>query len=155
MKAIADLLSEHRFFADLPAEARDVLAGCGRNVTIEPGARIMREGDHADVFWAIRAGRVRVGVTHPTRGMLDLETLEDGDILGWSWLFPPYRFRFDAVAATAVHAVRFDAGCLRDKCERDPRLGYTLVQRFARVLDERLVSARLRLLDLYGDPVHR
>lgn len=155
MKTVADLIGDHRFFSDLDAATRDVLAGCGRNVTIPAGTTVMREGQHADVFWAIRGGRVRVGIAHPTRGLLALETLEAGDILGWSWLFAPYRWHFDAVADAPVHAVVFDAACLREKCDRDPRLGYTLVQRFARVLDERLVSARLRLLDLYGDPVHR
>lgn len=155
MRTIADLLSEHRFFADLDAADRDVLAGCGRNVAVEAGTVMMREGQHADVFWAIRSGRVRVGITHPTRGLLDLETLEDGDILGWSWLLPPHRWHFDAVTDSPVHAVAFDATCLRAKCQLDPRLGFALVQRFARVLDERLVAARLRLLDLYGDPVHR
>ena len=154
MKAIADLLAEHRFFADLDPADRDVLAGCGRNTVIAASATLMREGDHADAFWAIRSGMVRVGVVHPSRGMLAVETLEAGDIAGWSWLFAPYRFHFDAVAGTEVHAVQFDAVCLREKCERDPRLGYTLVQRFARVLDERLTSARLRVLDLYGDAVH-
>jgi CRP/FNR family transcriptional regulator, cyclic AMP receptor protein len=155
MKTIADLIGEHRFFADLAAADRDVLAGCGRNVTIAAASTVMREGEPADVFWAIRSGRVRVGVMHPSRGLLALETLEEGDILGWSWLFAPFRWHFDAVADSEVHAVRFDAACLRDKCERDPRLGFALVQRFARVLDERLVSARLRVLDLYGDPVAR
>ena len=155
MKTIADLLAEHRFFRDLAAADRDVVAGCGQNVTVAEGSTLMREGGPADVFWAIRAGQVRVGIVHPGRGMLVLETLDEGDILGWSWLFPPYRWHFDAVAGTDLHAVRFDAACLREKCERDPRLGFALVQRFARVLDERLVSARLRLLDLYGDPVPR
>jgi len=153
MKTIAELLAEHRFFRDLDAADRDVVAGCGQNVTVAEGSTLMREGGPADVFWAIRSGQVRVGVVHPGRGMLTLETLDEGDILGWSWLFPPYRWHFDAVVDSDVHAVRFDAACLRDKCERDPRLGFALVQRFARVLDERLVSARLRLLDLYGDPV--
>ena len=116
---------------------------------------MIREGTPADVFWAIRGGRASVGVAAPGRGLLTLETLHAGDILGWAWLFPPYRWHFDAEALDDVHAVMFDAACLRQKCEADPALGFHLAQRFAQVIDERLQAARIQLLDLYGHPARR
>ena len=79
-----------------------------------------------------------------------MDTLHGGDVLGWSWLFEPYRWHFDADAVEPVSTVAFDASCLRTKCDTDPRLGYQLAQRFARVMLERLQAARLRLLDVYG-----
>ena len=82
-----------------------------------------------------------------------VETIEAGEVLGWSWLFPPYRTHFDARALSSVRATSFDGGCLRAKCEADPSLGYDLMKRFAQVFSERLQWTRLRLLDIYGDRV--
>ncbi len=80
-----------------------------------------------------------------------IETLGPGDVVGWSWLFPPYRWQFDAVALERVAAVALDGACLRAKCDDDTRLGFELTRRFAGVLIDRLQATRLRLLDLYGD----
>ena len=80
-----------------------------------------------------------------------IETIEAGEVIGWSWLFPPYRWHFDARALTSVRATGFDGACLRAKCDDDPALGYDLMSRFAQVLIERLQWTRLRLLDVYGD----
>ena len=79
-----------------------------------------------------------------------IDTLGNGDVLGWSWLFEPYRWQFDAVARDDVAAVAFDGACLRTKCDSDARLGYMMTQRFARVILGRLQSVRLRVLDVYG-----
>ena len=79
-----------------------------------------------------------------------LDTAQDGEIVGWSWLIPPNLAKFDARATTETSAVAFDAACLRGKCEADPRLGYALLHRVTQVMDRRLQSARLRLLDLYA-----
>jgi len=150
VNALADELTAHRFFARMDAAHLEVLTGCGRNVVIRAGTSIIREGEPADSFWAIRAGRVALGVTVPGREMPTLGTLHAGDVLGWAWLFPPYRWHFDADALDDVHAVVFDAVCLRGKCEADPALGFDLAKRVAGVLGERLHAARIRLLDLYG-----
>jgi hypothetical protein len=81
-----------------------------------------------------------------------ISTLGDGEVAGWSWLVPPYRWMFDARATSSVSAVAFDGACLRGKCEQDPVLGYALMQRVAQVMYERLQDARIRLLDMYGEP---
>jgi CRP/FNR family transcriptional regulator, cyclic AMP receptor protein len=80
-----------------------------------------------------------------------IETVEAGDVVGWSWLFPPYRWHFDARALSTVRATVFDGACLRDKCRADPELGFELMSRFAQVMLERLQWTRLRLLDGYCD----
>ena len=146
-----EILGQVPFFEGMAEEEVALIAGCGRNVHIGEGETIFRQGDPADTFFVVRHGTVAVGNFVPPRGELVIETLEAGDLLGWSWLFPPYRAHFDARALTPVRATQFDGACLRDKCAADPALGYDLMSRFAQVLIERLQWTRLRLLDIYGD----
>jgi CRP/FNR family cyclic AMP-dependent transcriptional regulator len=148
VKSIADLLAEVPTFVGLPAEHRELIAGCGRNVVFERGEYVFREGDPANAFYAIRRGSVALELGAPST--LVIETLHAGDVLGWSWLFPPYRVRYDARAMEDVHAIAFDGACLRDKCEADHDLGYDLMKRFAQIITARLQATRLRLLDVYG-----
>ncbi|MCG8457344.1 MAG: cyclic nucleotide-binding domain-containing protein [Holophagales bacterium] len=141
---------EHPFFADLKPEYVDLLAGCASHVTFRAEEMIQHEGDPATSFFAIRHGRVAVEVDLPGRGPLVVETLGEGDILGWSWLFPPYTWRFDARAMELTRAFGFDCTCLRDKLDGDPAMGYEFMRRFAGVFLRRLAAARLQLIDLYG-----
>ena len=151
MHGIETLLADMPVFADLSAGELETVAGCGRNVRFDAGEQLFREGDGADVFYVVRHGSVAVETFVPARGPMMIETIEAGEVIGWSWLFPPYRWHFDARALTLVRATYFDGACLRGKCDADPALGYTLMSRFAQVLIERLQWTRLRLLDLYGD----
>jgi CRP-like cAMP-binding protein len=153
-KEIRDLLAEHPFLSDLPEGDLDLIAGCGHNVHFRADQVIFEEGGGADVFYVIRRGRVRLSVHSPQRGEIAIATLADGDVLGWSWLFPPYRWQFDARAVTETSAVALDGACLRGKCEEDNALGYRLMKRFAQVAQQRLQQTRLQLLDLYGANDH-
>jgi CRP-like cAMP-binding protein len=146
-----EILSQVPFFGGMGEAEVTLIAGCGRNVHFDAGETVFRQGDAADNFFVIRHGTVAVGNFVPPRGELVIETLEAGDLLGWSWLFPPYRSHFDARALTSVRATQFDGACLRDKCAADPAFGYDLMSRFAQILIERLQWTRLRLLDIYGD----
>lgn len=146
------LLEEHPFFEGMSSAYRALIAGCGRNVRFDAGAVIATAGDAADRFFAIRHGRASIELHAPGRGPLVLQTAEAGEILGWSWLFPPYRWTFDVRAVETVRAISFDATCLRGKCDQDPAMGYEFMQRFSRVFLHRLEAARLQLLDLYGNP---
>jgi CRP-like cAMP-binding protein len=151
VQRLDDLLAGVPLLAGLVRAELELLAGCARNVHFDAGEQIFREGEPADAFWVIRHGRVALEAHVPARGPLTIETLEPGEVLGWSWLFPPYRWHFDARALSGVRATAFDGACLRGKCSDDPALGYDLMQRFARVMMERLQATRLRLLDVYGD----
>lgn len=110
----------------------------------------MREGDPADAFYVVRSGTVALQTSVPERGALTLETLQEGDLIGWSWLFPPYTTAFDACALEDTHTLVFDGACLRAKFDADPALGYGLLRLFARVVVQRLQNARFQLLDVYG-----
>lgn len=150
MRTIDELLTEVPAFEGMTPGQLELIAGCAHNVVFEKDDFLLREGDPAEVFYVLRSGRVKLEAYVPQRGALLIETVEEGDLLGWSWLFPPYRVGFDASAMETVHAISFDGACLRGKCERDTALGYELMKRFVPVIVERLQATRLRLLDLYG-----
>jgi CRP/FNR family transcriptional regulator, cyclic AMP receptor protein len=151
METIDAVLRDVPVFAGLASEQLTLLAGCASNVHFDEGQVLFREGDSADTFYVVRHGSVALETFVPARGAVTIETLEAGEVVGWSWLFAPYRWHFDGRALSAVRATAFDGACLRGKCEDDPRLGYELMSRFAQVLIERLQWTRLRLLDVYGD----
>jgi CRP-like cAMP-binding protein len=119
-------------------------------VRFAAGDDLFREGDVADRFYLIRHGHVALQVFIPGQGRITIETIAAGEVLGWSWLFPPYRWHFDAQALELSRAIAFDGACLRAKCDEDHDLGYMLMQRFAQVMTQRLQATRLQLLDLYG-----
>ena len=149
-REIHDLLKDHPFFEGLDREAIEFIAGCGSNVHFAEGTYIAREGDPADLFYVVRTGLVALEISSPDRGPLVVDTVGEAEILGVSWLFPPYRWQFDARAVEQTRAVALDGACLRGKCDQDPRLGYQLTQKLAHVMSGRMQSARVRLLDLYG-----
>ena len=150
MRTLAEYLPEHPFFVGLEPEAMELVVGCAQNVHFRQGELLFRTGGQADTFYVIRRGRVALDIHDAERGTLVIASPGEGEVVGWSWLVPPYRWVFDARAATSVSAVALDGACLRGKCDRDPVLGYALMQRVAQVMLERLQDARLRLLDLYG-----
>ena len=98
----------------------------------------------------IRQGQVALEVYAPSRGQVIIATHGPGEVVGWSWLFPPYRWQFDGRATEPLRALAFDGACLRGKCDADHALGYELMRRFALKMLERLQETRLRLLDVYG-----
>jgi CRP/FNR family transcriptional regulator, cyclic AMP receptor protein len=143
------LLREHPFFRGLAEPDITFIAGCGRNVVFETGEYLFREGGEANQLFILRRGRVALETLAPGRGAVVIDTSEAGDVIGYSWLFAPYRWHFDGRALEPVRAVALDGVCLRGKCEADPRLGYELMKRVASILIRRLQSARLRLIDMY------
>ena len=149
-RALDTVLADVPLFAGLDEGALELLAGCASNVRFDPGKLLFEEGRPADEFYVVRHGSVAIESHAPARGAMTIETIGPGEVVGWSWLFPPYRWHFDARALTQVRATAFDGACLRGKCDDDPGLGYDLMQRFAQVMIDRLQATRLRLLDLYG-----
>ena len=150
METLERLLREHEFFRGLAPEYVTLLAGCATNVRFPAGAFLFEEGEPADRFFLVRHGRVGIEVAAPGRGPIVVQTVGPGEIVGFSWLFEPHRWEFDARAVEATTAVALDGVCLRGKCEEDLVLGFDLMQRFARVVIQRLQNTRLQLLDVYG-----
>lgn len=148
---LGKVIQEIPMFKGIAPEFLSVIVNCGSNVRFEDGQTIFREGEPANTFYALRHGRVAVQIYTPQRGAVTIQTLHEGDILGWSWLFPPYRTMFDAKCLTLVRALAFDAECLRSRCEQNVGLGYDLMKRFAQVMTQRVRAARLQVLDVYGN----
>jgi CRP-like cAMP-binding protein len=149
IESLAPILGEHPVLQGLPPEHLDLIVGCASNVRFNPGDFIFRAGQEANAFYVVRSGRVSVETFAPQRGAISIETIGDGELLGWSWLIPPFEWHFDARALSLTRAIALDARCLRGKCDADPVLGYELLKRFSQVMEQRLEATRLQLLDLY------
>jgi CRP/FNR family transcriptional regulator, cyclic AMP receptor protein len=150
--AVAARISAHPFFAALTDKQRAALAGDGAAVTFTAGERLFEEGGSADRFWLIEDGSIALDMRVPGRGDQIVETLASGTVLGWSWLHPPYRWHFGAVARATTTAIEFDAPSVRRRCDADPAFGYAALRLFTPIITERLQTTRLRLLDLYAAP---
>ena len=141
-------LKQHPFFKDLAQEHLDFIVGCSRNVVFKSGEVILKEEEPADKFYLVRGGHVAIYIAQPRE--ITIETIREGDILGFSWFIPPYRYRFSAKALEVTHAISLDGKCLREKCEKNSDLGYQLLKRLVNVLTERLEATRLQLLNIYN-----
>ncbi|MDH3660496.1 MAG: cyclic nucleotide-binding domain-containing protein [Alphaproteobacteria bacterium] len=151
-QGLGDIIAAHRFFKDLDPSFPELVSGCAKNVRFGVGDYLFHEGDGAAAFYLIRHGRVSLEIKAPGRQSMQFMTVGEGDIVGISWLVPPYCWSYDAKALELVRAIALDATCLRDKCETDNHLGYELMKRFVPELALRLHCTRLQLLDLYGKP---
>lgn len=151
MKALDEVIGEHPFFAGLAGEYLELVAGCGQIAAYGPGEFLFQAGDEAVHFFLIRHGKVALEITAPGEAAFIAETVSEGEILGWAWLFEPHVSQFDARSITRTGVIRFDGTCLRGKCDADPALGYDLMKRFARVMVRRFTDTRLQLADLYGN----
>jgi len=150
IQSLEPIIEQHPFFKGLSKHHIQFIVGCAKNVRFAEGEVVFREGDRADQFYFVRQGLVAVELMVPQRGFTTVQTVGAGDVLGWSWLLPPYQWRFGARTLEETRALAFDAACLRNKCESDHDLGYELFKRFSSVITERLEATRLQLLDLYG-----
>lgn len=148
METLEPILKEHSFFKDLPQKYFDFILGCASHKVFKAGDIILKEGDPADKFYLIRSGNVAVYIDQPRQ--LTIQSIHDGDILGWSWLVPPYKYRFSAKAVENTRAVALDGKCLREKCENSPDLGYELIKRMMIIFTSRLEATRMQLLDMYN-----
>jgi len=153
LRTLEGVLAGHPFFSRMDPRYLELAVGCAANVRFNAGELIFRQGHEAEHFYLIRAGRVALEIHVPGRGGLTIQTLGAGEVLGWSWLVPPYNWRFDGRAAEVTRAIVFDGKCLRKKCEEDHELGYELQKRVIAILGEHLDATRFRLLDVYSDAI--
>ena len=145
------VLAAQPFLRGMPPAQLRTLAGLCEHVTVAAG-RLFEEGAAADRFWIIDAGRVTLDASVPGRGRVVVETLGRSDVVGLSWMQPPYQWRFGAVATQPTQAFAFDARAVRKACDADPVLGYELSRRFSAVVVRRLQATRARLIDAWAHP---
>lgn len=148
IRTIAHRLAELPFFEDMSTAYLEFISGCASHVRFREGELVLKQGRAADRFYLIRSGRISLelqGAGHA----LKIMTVGDGDMLGWSWLVPPYTWHYDGRALTDVALIGFDATCVRRKCDDDPAFGYEMFRRFTQLIVDRLMATRIQLVDVY------
>ena len=146
-------LTAHPFVRGMKAEHIAQLSGVTHYVSVPARYRLFEEGGTADRFWLIEAGQVALDLHVPGHGPVIIETLGRGDVIGWSWLFPPFEWLLGAVTMQPTQAFEMDGRAVRGMCEADAVLGHELTHRLISVVVHRLQATRIRLLDVYGRPV--
>jgi CRP/FNR family transcriptional regulator, cyclic AMP receptor protein len=141
-----DLLAAHPFLAGMSPAHLDRLTPWAHRSLLHEGKRIFSEGSRAERFWLIREGTVALDTQTPSGDTVVVEELGPGAVLGWSWLFPPYRWHLGATAVTQTLAVELDGAGVRRVCEEDPEIGADLYRRFIEVVVDRLQATRQRFL---------
>ena len=158
MFSTVDMLAEQPFLAGLTEHQLSLFVPATGRSMFHAGNRIFHQGTPAERFWLITHGQVVLDSEVPGHDNFVLETLKPGAVLGWSWLFPPYRWHFGATAVSTAHTITFDGALVRALFQRDPAVGYELTTRFLQVMGDRLQSARRRIETLHraaGLPVER
>lgn len=139
----AETLPEHPLFNGLKFEFRQILAECGLRTDYDPGAMVVEAGEPANGFYLVIHGSIALespGLSAPSR----VQTIGPGGILGWSWLFPPYFWHFNALAQGPVQTIFFFGSRLRQQCDRNHDFGYEVVKGMSRILIANLQADRER-----------
>jgi len=139
----------HPFLIGMSEHHIRLLADCAMLTHFAAETTIFSQGDTANRFYLIQQGAV-VLESDTAGGKVEIDRIHDGDLLGWSWLFPPYVWHFTARAVEPTSAIFFYGTVLRDYCEKDHSLGFELFKRMSEVMTRRLQSARARLLSAYS-----
>jgi len=147
MKTLETSIAEHPFLKGMSAEHLKILADSAMRAEFKEGEIIFREGDPANRFYLIEEGSVVLESRKQDRAPVEIQTIGAGDVLGWSWLFPPYYWNFEARALDSTLAIFFYGTRLREKCEEDRAFGYELMKRMSAVMLQRLQATRKQLLE--------
>ena len=145
VKAVASVITEHPFLRGLKPENLRLFADSALRMSYQTGELIFREGDPANRFYLIEQGRVSLESQRRDESSVALQVISQGDVLGWSWLFPPYYWHFDARALEPTTAIFFYGTRLREQCELDHAFGYEMMKRMMRVAIQRLQATRQQL----------
>jgi CRP-like cAMP-binding protein len=144
------LLRDSEFFAGFDEASLELVAPHARPELFQAGAYLLRDGASAETLYLLRHGTVAVELSAPPRGRLLIQTLHQGETVGWSWLVPPYHWNFDVRAVSLVRTLSVDARVLRELAERNHEFGYRLLQRLVPLMAGRINAARMQMLDLYA-----
>jgi CRP/FNR family transcriptional regulator, cyclic AMP receptor protein len=148
--AALEEVAGHPFLHGLGKAHLEALAACAMRIRFDAQRMIFREGDPANRFYLLIRGKVALETEHEEK-QVRVQTIGGGDVLGWSWLFPPYYTHFDARALEATDAMFFYGTRLREMCEADHDLGYEMLSRISMVVIDRLVSAERQLVTRCGE----
>lgn len=151
-QSIEEYLSTHAFFSGMDASFLKFLSNSVTELQVEQGGVLFQHGNRADKFYLLRNGQVSIQVPAVMGPTLEIQTLGENQMLGWSWLIPPYRWSFQARALEDSDILEFDGSAILARCEQDPKFGYDLFKRFAALMSERLDAARQKMMDEWNPP---
>ncbi|MEE9214054.1 MAG: cyclic nucleotide-binding domain-containing protein [Thermodesulfobacteriota bacterium] len=150
MREKRDIISNHACFENLNEDQLDFIVSNTKETKFAEKELIFKENDNADSLYIVKKGIVSLeSKISVDREPITIQTLGEGDIVGWSWLFPPYKWHFDARADTETEALRIDGKSIRSKCEIDHDLGYELLKRFAGLIQQRLKAIKIQNPEMY------
>ncbi len=148
---LAETLGSHPFVRGLPPHQIEKLAAMATEVRYQDDQIIFRQADVSSLFCLVVSGKIGLEVNAPGR-TLRIQTVGEGETLGWSSVLGGRDKQFQARALGAVRALAFDGAQLREACDGDCSLGYAIMQRLLRVVADRLQALRLQLVDIYTPP---
>ena len=151
METMAPILAAHPFFTGLDSRYLKLIVECAERQTFTPGQFLCRDEEEARKFYVIHHGRVAVEIYRPRRGAVTIQTLGEGEVLGWLWFDQPYHWHLDAKALDLTRVISLDVPCLLDKCNQDPVFGYELMRRYAHHLAVQFRVTKAQLADFYGN----
>jgi len=141
------IIAEHPFLRGMSSEHLAILAEDAMPLHFDVDEVIFRKGDPANRFYLIVHGKVQLEAEANHHATLPIQPIGDGDVLGWSWLVPPYLWQFDARALEPTRAIFFYGTPLREECETNHDLGYELLKRMSEVMIKRLQATREELIE--------
>ena len=151
-RSTADFLSLHPFFSGLDDQYIEFLAQSAVSKQIDEGGILFKQSTPADKFYLLRSGQVSVQVPALVGPVLEIQRIGENQVLGWSWLIPPYRWNFQARVVEDASFLEFDGRAILAHCEEDPRFGFEMLKRFAALMSERLEAARQKMMDEWNPP---
>ena len=113
---------------------------------VEAGEFLFKKGDAANAFYLVEKGTLALQLPRENKEPISLMTLNAGELIGWSWLIPPYQWNFDALALNACELLAFDAASIRRRMDWDTGFGYRAMKSLALTMHDRLSATRLQLL---------
>ena len=139
----------HPFLAGMSHQHLALLTDCAMAVQFNKGDVIFREGEQANRFYLLETGEIILTADDSSWNAVLIDTIGAGDLLGWSWMFPPYTWRFTARVTRPTKAIFFYGTILREYCERHPSLGYELLKRMTAVMNRRMQAARAKIVAIH------
>ena len=146
-QSITEYLSAHEFFSEFSDDDLKFLCECSSMREIKKGQILFLQGEHADKFYVVRSGRISLQMPAIMGPTLEIQTVDEDQVLGWSWLISPYQWNFQTKAEDDSELLQFDGAAILAQCELDPKLGFELVKKFAALMSVGLNAARLKMMD--------
>ena len=146
-QSITEYLSAHEFFSEFSDDSLKFLCECSSTREIKKGQILFLQGEHADKFYVVRSGRISIQMPAIMGPTLEIQTVDEDQVLGWSWLISPYKWNFQTKAEEDSELLQFDGVAILARCEQEPKFGYELLKKFAGLMSVRLNAARQKMMD--------